>query len=115
MFIDSHCHLDFPELAAHRANVLALMRSNAVTHALTISTTLNTFPAVRAVAEANENIWCSAGVSAGIDLTLAFIASVAGDEVAGKVQFASEYFPSPKTYGNYTQDGRAPAYIKSSV
>ncbi len=60
-------------------------------------------------------IWCSAGVSAGIDLTLAFIASVAGDDVAGKVQFASEYFPSPKTYGNYTQDSRAPAYIKSSV
>ena len=62
MFIDSHCHLDFPELEADRANVLALMRSNAVTHALTISTTLNTFPAVRAVAEANANIWCSAGV-----------------------------------------------------
>ena len=62
MFIDSHCHLDFPELEADRANVLALMRTNAVTHALTISTTLNTFPAVRAVAEANANIWCSAGV-----------------------------------------------------
>ncbi len=62
MFIDSHCHLDFPELEADRASVLALMRSNAVTHALTISTTLNTFPAVRAVAEANANIWCSAGV-----------------------------------------------------
>ena len=62
MFIDSHCHLDFPELEADRTNVLALMRSNAVTHALTISTTLKSFPAVRAVAEANENIWCSAGV-----------------------------------------------------
>ncbi len=62
MFIDSHCHLDFPELLADRANVLALMRHNAVTHALTISTTLQTFPTVRAVAEANENIWCSAGV-----------------------------------------------------
>ena len=62
MFIDSHCHLDFPELHADRANVLALMRSNAVTHALTISTTLKTFPNVRAVAEANDNIWCSAGV-----------------------------------------------------
>ena len=62
MFIDSHCHLDFPELEADRANVLLLMRDNAVTHALTISTTLNTFPAVLAVAEANANIWCSAGV-----------------------------------------------------
>ena len=62
MFIDSHCHLDFPELQADQHNVLNLMRENAVTHALTISTTLKTFPAVRAVAEANANIWCSAGV-----------------------------------------------------
>lgn len=62
MFIDSHCHLDFPELEAERTNVLALMRDNAVTHALTVSTTLKSFPAVRAVAEANANIWCSAGV-----------------------------------------------------
>jgi TatD DNase family protein len=62
MFIDSHCHLDFPELEAQRHDVLGLMRENAVTHALTISTTLKTFPAVRAVAEANANIWCSAGV-----------------------------------------------------
>ena len=62
MFIDSHCHLDFPELAADRAAVLQLMHENKVTHALTISTTLQTFPAVRAVAEANANMWCSAGV-----------------------------------------------------
>lgn len=62
MFIDSHCHLDFPELEADRAGVLALMRDNAVTHALTISTTLKTFPAVLAVAVAHDNIWCSAGV-----------------------------------------------------
>jgi TatD DNase family protein len=62
MFIDSHCHLDFPELAADREAVLQLMRENGVSHALTISTTLKTFPAVRAVAEANANMWCSAGV-----------------------------------------------------
>ena len=62
MFIDSHCHLDFPELAADRDAVLRLMRENRVSHALTISTTLTTFPAVRAVAEAHANMWCSAGV-----------------------------------------------------
>lgn len=62
MFIDSHCHLDFPDLQADQSSVLNLMRENSVTHALTISTTLKTFPAVRAVAEANANIWCSAGV-----------------------------------------------------
>jgi TatD DNase family protein len=38
------------------------MHDNGVTHALTISTTLETFPAVRAVAYAHPNVWCSAGV-----------------------------------------------------
>ncbi len=62
MFIDSHCHLDFPELTSDRDSVLALMKENGVSHALTISTTLKTFAAVRAVAEQHDHIWCSAGV-----------------------------------------------------
>src|SRR5260221_6569581 len=62
MLVDSHCHLDFPELRADLAGVLARMGENGVTHALTISTTLETFPAVREVAQAGPNLWCSAGV-----------------------------------------------------
>ena len=62
MLVDSHCHLDFPELNADLSGVLSRMRDNGVTHALTISTTLETFPAVRAVAQAHTNVWCSAGV-----------------------------------------------------
>ena len=62
MFVDSHCHLDFPELQANMAAVLANMHANTVSHALTISTTLKSFPAVRAVAESQPNIWCTAGV-----------------------------------------------------
>jgi TatD DNase family protein len=38
------------------------MSDNGVSHALTISTTLETFPAVREVAHAHPNVWCSAGV-----------------------------------------------------
>jgi TatD DNase family protein len=38
------------------------MGDNGVTHALTISTTLETFPAVRRVAGDLANVWCSAGV-----------------------------------------------------
>jgi TatD DNase family protein len=48
MFIDSHCHLDFPELQANAENILDLMRDNAVTHALAISIRLKTSPAVHA-------------------------------------------------------------------
>jgi nicotinamidase-related amidase len=59
-------------------------------------------------------VWTSAGVSAGIDLMLAFIASEAGEDAAGKVQFHSEYYPSPVRYGDYDSHAQAPAYLKSS-
>jgi len=60
------------------------------------------------------DIWSSAGVSAGTDLILAFIANTAGEEVAGKVQFAAEYFPSDVRYGGFEKHPQAPAYIKRS-
>ena len=62
MLVDSHCHLDFPELAAELPAVLARMREAGVTHALTISTTLAGFPGVLAIAEAHDHLWCTAGV-----------------------------------------------------
>lgn len=43
-------------------------------------------------------IWTSAGISAGIDMILAFIADVAGDETAGQIQYLSEYYPQQKFY-----------------
>ena len=57
-------------------------------------------------------IWTAAGVSAGIDLALAFIESVAGETVAGKVQFGAEYYPSDRRYGDLHQSPEAPAYLK---
>jgi transcriptional regulator GlxA family with amidase domain len=60
------------------------------------------------------NIWTSAGVSAGIDLMLAFIADFAGDETAGKVQFAAEYYPSGQRYGSPYISSMAPGYLKNS-
>lgn len=60
----------------------------------------------------DDNVWSSAGVSAGIDLMLAFIASVAGETVAGKVQFQAEYYPASTKYGGFENQTQAPAYIK---
>ena len=37
--------------------------------------------------------WSGGGVSSGIDLALAFVSSVSGRGVAGKVQLMIEYFP----------------------
>jgi transcriptional regulator GlxA family with amidase domain len=61
------------------------------------------------------NIWTSAGVSAGTDLILAFIANIAGEEVAGKVQFAVEYYPSARRYGASHESPMAPHYLKETV
>ena len=61
MFVDSHCHLDFPELAADIPGALAEMAENRVTHALCISVTLDDFPKVRALAEAHGNLYASVG------------------------------------------------------
>ena len=62
MLVDSHCHLDFPELRANLPDRLERMREAGVTHALTISTTVSTFESVLAVATAHRELWCSAGV-----------------------------------------------------
>ena len=62
MLVDSHCHLDFPELRAELPALLARMAAQGVTHALTISTTLAGFPGVREVAQSQPNLWCTAGV-----------------------------------------------------
>jgi TatD DNase family protein len=62
MLVDSHCHLNFPELAGRLDDALALMRQNQVTHALCISVTLQEFPQVRELAERYPNIYASVGV-----------------------------------------------------
>jgi TatD DNase family protein len=59
--VDSHCHLDFPELAAERAAVIARARAAGVETMLTIGTRLDEFPNVCAIAEADDAIWCSVG------------------------------------------------------
>jgi TatD DNase family protein len=62
MLVDSHCHLDFPELAGRLDAVLAAMSAAEVGHALCVSVTREEFPRVRTLAEAHENLFASAGV-----------------------------------------------------
>ena len=62
MFIDSHCHLDFPDLAKDLPELLRQMQHNQVTHALCVSVNLPDFPRVRALAETHENLFASVGV-----------------------------------------------------
>jgi TatD DNase family protein len=62
VFVDSHCHLDFPELAAELPQLLAAMREHAVTHALCISVDLPAWPGVVAIAQDHANLYATAGV-----------------------------------------------------
>ncbi|SNR84784.1 TatD DNase family protein [Methylobacillus rhizosphaerae] len=62
MLVDSHCHLNFPELRDNMQALRAAMQEARVGHALCISVTLPDFPQVLAVAEANENFYASVGV-----------------------------------------------------
>ena len=61
-FIDSHCHINFPELADNIEDVLAQMKRNDVQSALCVSVNLPDFPQVLALAERFENIYASVGV-----------------------------------------------------
>jgi TatD DNase family protein len=61
MLIDSHCHLDFPELKADLDGVLARAHAARVGLMLTISTKVGQFTALRALAEAHNNVFCSVG------------------------------------------------------
>ncbi len=62
MLVDSHCHLDFPDLASNLDELLAKMRDNEVSHALCVSVNLQDFPRVLALAEAYSNLFASVGV-----------------------------------------------------
>lgn len=62
MFVDSHCHLSFPELAGDLPGVLSRMRENRVVAALNVCTTLPEFDFVLPVAEREPDIYASVGV-----------------------------------------------------
>ena len=62
MFVDSHCHLSFPELHDHIEQIRREMAAAQVGRALCICTTLEEFPRVHALATKHDNFWCTVGV-----------------------------------------------------
>ncbi len=62
MFVDSHCHIDFPDFPEGVEPLLANMASAGVSHALCISVSLERFPGVLALAETHPNLYASVGV-----------------------------------------------------
>lgn len=62
MYVDSHCHLNFPELLEQLPAILDRMQAAKVTQALCIGTTIEDFGAVHSLALQHDNLWATVGV-----------------------------------------------------
>lgn len=62
MYVDSHCHLDFPELAQQLPDVLARMAENRVSHALVVSVNLPDWPRLHDLVQGHDQLYASVGV-----------------------------------------------------
>jgi TatD DNase family protein len=62
MLVDSHCHLDFPELAAQLPRLISRMSESGVVAALCAGVTLERFPAVLDIARGHPQIYAAVGV-----------------------------------------------------
>lgn len=110
MLIDSHCHLDYPDLAPDLSGVLARAANAGVGAMLTIGTRMRDFPRVRAIAEAHPHIFCSVGIhpheaaNENAD-TAALIAAAAHPRVVGIGETGLDYFydrsPRPQQQANF--------------
>jgi TatD DNase family protein len=61
MLIDTHCHLDFPDLFSEVDSVISRAKAAGVTRMITISTHVSRAANYRAIAEKHENVFFSVG------------------------------------------------------
>ena len=62
LIIDSHAHLDYPQLFADLEGVLARAKDAGVSQIISIGVKLSTCHVPRDIAEAHDNVWFSVGV-----------------------------------------------------
>lgn len=62
MYVDSHCHLNFPDLQERLPEILAAMRSNRVSNALVVSVNLTDWPGLIELVERHPELSASVGV-----------------------------------------------------
>lgn len=62
MYVDSHCHLDFPQLAENLDNILETMRQNRVACALVVSVDLDDWPGLMGLVKPHPHLYASVGV-----------------------------------------------------
>jgi transcriptional regulator GlxA family with amidase domain len=99
----------------HRAGLLSGLRATTHWASLDRLRNLGDVTVVEERIVRDGPIWTSAGVSAGIDLALAFIADAAGEETAGRIQFGVEYYPANRYYGPLPKHDKTPQYIRREI
>ncbi len=62
ILVDSHCHLDYLPQGPEREAAMARARQAGIGAVVTIGTKVTEFPEVRAIAEAEPDVWCSVGI-----------------------------------------------------
>ena len=97
MFVDSHCHLDFPELRDDLARVLQAMRDNGVTHALCIAVEMDGWQRVHDIARAHPNLYASVGVHPDYEDTPEpdedrLVAEAAGNKIVAIGETGLDYY-----------------------
>lgn len=113
MLVDSHCHLDFPELSAELPGVLARASAAGVGAMLTIGTRLDRFAGVRAIAERAPNIWCTVGIhpheaaAEPIDEPARLLAEASHPRVVGIGEAGLDYYYEHSPPADQTRNFRA--------
>jgi len=69
MYVDSHCHLNFPDLAQDLPEILRRMETNQVTHALVVSVDMPDWPGLIELVEPHRHLWASVGVHPDYEAT----------------------------------------------
>lgn len=97
--VDSHCHLNFEPLNAELPAVLTRAKANGVSHMLCVSVTLESFPAIQAIAHAHDHIYASVGVHPneheGVDPSVDALCELAADpRVVAIGETGLDYFRS---------------------
>jgi transcriptional regulator GlxA family with amidase domain len=98
----------------HRAGFLAGRRATTHWSALPCLRELGDVDVVEERVVRDGKVWTGAGVTAGIDLALALIESVAGEQTAARVQLSAEYYPSPGLLKRVPRESAGPAYLRPS-
>ena len=62
MLIDSHCHLDYPDLYTQLDEVVNRAKLNDIKYLLTISTNLNSFEKIKTIISMYENVYGTLGI-----------------------------------------------------